>query len=273
MSSSGSLLARLLPLCLCVEALVAVSEIRPGSAGREPVADPRPSATTLKPAGWLVRVDGWTLGVDEVARGALATLLLPIPPESVDPQVPPAGGFPFQDLIVSTAIEEGLDWRLVAAIIAEESGFDPTSESEAGAFGLMQVRPIAALDVGEDDFHSPSGNVRTGVRYLKRLMDLFPVPDPHQQLALVLAAYNMGPAHLSDAQALAERYGLTPQRWYDSVELVLPLLEEPAVYSRLPNGYAQGRQTLRYVRRVLDRYERLRQSQWRHAPGMPARAF
>jgi membrane-bound lytic murein transglycosylase F len=122
----------------------------------------------------------------------------------------------------------------------------------------MQVRPIAARDVDMDDFHTPAANVRAGVRYLRRLLSMFPAADPHQQIALALAAYNMGPAHLSDAQILAKRYGLDSRRWYDGIELVLPLLEQPAIYRTLPNGFAQGRSVLRYVEKVLSGYERLR---------------
>lgn len=153
---------------------------------------------------------------------------------------------------------EGLDWRLIVAIIAVESGFNPTVESAAGAYGLMQVMPIAARDVNMAEFQTPASNVRAGVRYFRRLLSMFPAADPHQQIALALAAYNMGPAHLADAQILAVRYKLNPRRWYDHVESVLPLLEQPAIYRTLPNGFARGRSVRRYVENVLGRYERLR---------------
>ena len=122
----------------------------------------------------------------------------------------------------------------------------------------MQVRPIAARDVDMDEFQTPAANIRAGVRYLRRLLSMFPAADPHQQLALALAAYNMGPAHLNDAQILATRYGLSPRRWYDSIEVVLPLLEQPAIYRTLPNGFARGSSVLRYVEHVLGHNERLR---------------
>jgi len=77
-----------------------------------------------------------------------------------------------------------------------------------------------------------------------------------ERLPLMLAAYNMGPGHVADAQTLAKRFGFDPLRWYDSMERVLPLLEQPALYEQLPNGYARGRATVKYVRRVLDRYAR-----------------
>ena len=72
----------------------------------------------------------------------------------------------------------------------------------------------------------------------------------------MLAAYNMGPAHVEDAQTIARHFGYNPLRWDDSMDVVLPLLEQPAFYEKLPSGYAQGGATVGYVNRVLDRYAR-----------------
>lgn len=251
---------RLIVAAICLEALVAIG---PALQARAVPVVPRPLAedgARQREPHWVVKVDGWTLELDRVHSGylraldaALAELQEPEPQEGGK-----VGEIPYLDLIARTATNEGLDWRLVVAVIAVESGFNPTSESEAGAYGLMQVRPIAARDVGMDEFQTPAANVRAGARYLRRLLSMFPAADRHQQLALALAAYNMGPAHLNDAQILATRYGLNPRRWYDGMELVLPLLEQPAIYRTLPNGFARGSSVLRYVENVLGRYERLR---------------
>ncbi len=40
------------------------------------------------------------------------------------------------------------------------------------------------------------------------------------------------------------------------MELMLPLLEEPQIYAHLPNGFAKGRDTVAYVERILERYQR-----------------
>lgn len=251
---------RLVVAAICLEALVAI-----GPAWRTravPTVSPAPSgdAKDQRQPHWVVKVDGWTLELQGVHRGYLGDLEAAL--AALEEPEPLLGDkksdIPYLDLIARTATSEGLDWRLVVAVIAVESGFNPTSESEAGAYGLMQVMPIAARDVDMDEFQTPAANVRAGVRYLRRLLAMFPATDPHQQLALALAAYNMGPAHLSDAQILATRYGLNPRRWYDGVELMLPLLEQPAIYRTLPNGFARGQSVLRYVEHVLGRYERLR---------------
>jgi soluble lytic murein transglycosylase-like protein len=207
---------------------------------------------------WVVKIDGWTLRLDDVDAGYWAAVLRELDAESGERPDPGTAQYPYLDLIMRTASAEGIDWRLIVAVIAEESAFDARAESPAGAYGLMQVRAIAAREVEAERYRTPAANVRTGVRYLKRMMNLFPSADAFQGLALALAAYNMGPAHLADAQSLARRYGVDPMRWDDALERVLPLLEEPLVYPRLPNGFARGRTTVAYVERVRRRFDRLR---------------
>ena len=163
---------------------------------------------------------------------------------------------PFDRLIVHHATAEGFDWRLIAAVIFEESRFDPASRSDKGAYGLMQVRPIAAEAVGAERFKAPDDNVKTGVRYLRQLDEMFHEARGADRLGLVLAAYNVGPGHLRDAQLLARQFGYDPNRWQDGIDLMLPLLEEPAIYEELPSGFAHGSDTVAYVQRILQRYQR-----------------
>lgn len=250
---------RLVVAAVCLEALVTLRPPLPSPEMRL-ASNPSPDGAGVRPPHWLIKVDGWTFEMDRVHRGYLQDLE-GASAEIEDSQPPweeKGNEIPYLDLIARTSAAEGIDWRLVVAVIAVESAFDPTSESEAGAYGLMQVRPIAAREVEMAEFQTPAANVRAGVRYLRRLLSMFPAADRYQQLALALAAYNMGPAHLNDAQLLATRYRLNPRRWYDGLELMLPLLEQPGIYRTLPNGFARGGQTVRYVEQVLTRYERLR---------------
>jgi membrane-bound lytic murein transglycosylase F len=117
----------------------------------------------------------------------------------------------------------------------------------------MQVRPVAAREVGEVRYREPEANLRAGTRYLKHLEDLFRPARGRDRLALMLAAYNMGPAHVFDAQELAQWLGYDPFVWDGSMDQVIQLLELPRVYRELPNGYAQGRQVVAYVDRILER--------------------
>jgi hypothetical protein len=204
-----------------------------------------------------LRIDGWHIEVDAVdASGSL-------PPEPRSGVAvarvirrPRSSFSRYDHLIRWHAASNGLDWRLVTALVQEESAFKPTAVSAKGAIGLMQVRPIAAADVGETEFASPDDNIRTGVRYLKRLESMLAPASGRDGLALVLAAYNLGPAHVQDAQILARAYGFDPHRWDNAMALMLPLLEDPTFHRRLPSGYAQGRAAVTYVERILGRYER-----------------
>lgn len=90
----------------------------------------------------------------------------------------------------------GVDYALLQALIATESGFDPVAVSPKGAVGLMQLMPDTARRYGvagdsknpvEKKLTDPRTNIKAGTKYLSYLLDLFP-----GQLELALAAYNAG---------------------------------------------------------------------------------
>jgi len=227
---------------------LAAAPSAPGSVDPQPDALQRPGTWSLRAGGWYIRVDG-----AEVPVPALSDLTAAPPRARLAITISP-----FDRLIAHHAEAEGFDWRLIAALIFEESGFNPFSRSDKGAVGLMQVRPIAAESVGADHFKTPADNVQAGVRYLRQLDEMFHTVTGRERLPIVLAAYNIGPGHVRDAQMLARRFGYDPNRWESALELMLPLLEQPSLYAPLSNGYAKGSETVAYVRRILDRYERYR---------------
>jgi len=98
------------------------------------------------------------------------------------------------------------------------------------------------------------------VRYLRQLDEMFQQVRGLDRLKFVLAAYNIGPGHVRDAQMLARRFGYDPYRWDDAVAVMLPLLEEPAIYETLPLGFGRGSTTVAYVSRVLDRFQHYRRT-------------
>ena len=94
------------------------------------------------------------------------------------------------------AERSGVDYALLKAVIATESGFDAQAVSPKGALGLMQLMPATAERFGVaatgartlvQQLHDPAVNVPAGARYLRHLLDLF-----DGQLELALAAYNAG---------------------------------------------------------------------------------
>jgi hypothetical protein len=228
-------------------------------AGLAPGPAPVPHA--VRPGHWSVVVDGWYIELDGVAGVHSAA------PDTA--ATVPSLLSPYDQLIGKYAEEAGLDWRFVAAVIYEESHFEPDSVSDAGAVGLMQVRPIAAREVGELNFQEPEANIRAGVHYLQRLEREYESAGDRHRQALMLAAYNMGIAHVQDAQALARRFGYDPLRWDGAMDVMVSLLEEPQVYANLPNGFARGRSVVDYVDRVLRRYAAYRRDLPALPPGHP----
>lgn len=92
-------------------------------------------------------------------------------------------------LMREAAQAHGIEFELLQALIATESGFDPVVVSPRGAVGLMQVLPTTAERYGvvASGLSDPRTNIRAGARHLRTLMDLFP-----GRLDLALAAYNAG---------------------------------------------------------------------------------
>jgi membrane-bound lytic murein transglycosylase MltF len=158
----------------------------------------------------------------------------------------------------------GFDWRLVAALIFQESSFEESAVSVSGAQGLMQLMPEVSAEMGVTNTRRPEANIRAGVRYLGRLARRFQEAESGDRLALVLAAYFLGPGHVFDAQDLARELGLNAQAWRRGLEETLPLLEDERFHARTRLGFAHGRQAVAYVNRILERYELYRQRLDRH---------
>ena len=102
----------------------------------------------------------------------------------------------YQDAILKTAAEYHLSPALVAAVIRNESSFNPKAESSVGATGLMQLMPDTAdwiagkLHVENFSFDMmtvPESNIRFGCWYLSYLSSLFN-SDPY----CVVCAYHAG---------------------------------------------------------------------------------
>jgi membrane-bound lytic murein transglycosylase F len=82
----------------------------------------------------------------------------------------------------------------------------------------------------------------------------FPQGHADDRLALILASYLLGPGHVEDAQRLARRLGYDPHCWTDSMERVLPLLEDAAYHGQTLYGSAAGGRAVRYVNAIRKRY-------------------
>ncbi len=167
---------------------------------------------------------------------------------------------PYDDLLKEYARAVRWDWRLVAALVYQESKFNPSATSGAGAVGLMQVLPSTARWMGnrQPSLLSPETNIRTGVQYLHWLQGQWQelLGDEEQLIKFTLSSYDVGLGHVKDACQLAKKYGLNPRKWEGNVERML-LVKSNAKYYGDPvvqYGYCRGKEPVLYVKNILFYY-------------------
>jgi tape measure domain-containing protein len=180
-------------------------ELRALMGIRGPGQQPTPGASTgggLFAVPWAPR----TLGMP--APGTYG------PTEQPGAAYVPPGGLPmapsrFSDLITQAAQEFKIDAGLLSQLIRQESRFDPTAVSKAGAVGLAQIMPKTAEylqpGIGMEQLKDPATSIRLGAKYLAEQLTIF--HDSTDQIRLALAAYNAGPGKVGTALAAAAAAG------------------------------------------------------------------
>ena len=127
--------------------------------------------------------------------GALATA-------QTAPSAAPASGTgassAFDAQINAAAASNGIDPALLKGLVSQESGFNPSARSGAGAVGLTQQKPGTAASLGVTNPLDPAQSLQGGAKYLREQLDRF---GGDEQLAL--AAYNAGPGAV-------QKYGGVP---------------------------------------------------------------
>lgn len=142
-------------------------------------------------------------------------------------------------LIKRYAAEYDFDWLMIAAQAYQESRFDQSKTSSAGALGIMQLLPTTAADaaVGIPDISAAEDNIHAGVKYLRWLRDTYFSEDdidPLDRILFSFAAYNAGPGNTAKARRRAAQLGFDPNRWFGHVEIGMyrAVSGEPASYVR-----------------------------------------
>lgn len=107
------------------------------------------------------------------------------------------------------------DWRLLSALIYQESKFNQGVISRMGAIGLMQVMESTAKRLGFDDVYNPEENIHAGVLELRRLIRRYTKMGAEEDdiILLVLAAYNCGDGKVQHFMKMAENNGDDPLKW------------------------------------------------------------
>jgi membrane-bound lytic murein transglycosylase F len=170
------------------------------------------------------------------------------------PQVPPGNLTPYDEILKWVGRRRGIDWRLLASLMYEESRFNPFAVGPGGSSGLFQLMPATWRELGVDDPHHPMEAAEAGSLYLRHLMDMYqelPIPD---QVAMAIASYNVGPRHVFDARRHAKNLGLDPDRWLNNVELAMLELDDPEIARQYSAGVCRCRRAAGYTGRILRRY-------------------
>jgi len=170
------------------------------------------------------------------------------------PYVPPDALSPYDELLQWVGRSHGIDWRLVASLMYEESRFDPEAVGPGGSAGLFQFMPFVWRDLGVEDPHHPGDAAEAGGWYLRWLMDKFADLDLPDQVAMAVASYNVGPRHVFDARRLARHMNLDPDRRSGNVETAMLILDDPEVARQYPAGVCRCRRAVGYTRRIFRRY-------------------
>jgi soluble lytic murein transglycosylase-like protein len=144
--------------------------------------------------------EGQSVSVQKVGAPTLIRRILPDAASgtAAAPAATSSGlaGVPYARLFTQAGTRYGVDPSLLAAVASQESGFDASAVSPAGAEGLMQFMPSTARGLGVDPL-DPASSVDGAAKYLSGLENRFGSPS------LALAAYNAGPGAVS-------RYGGIP---------------------------------------------------------------
>jgi soluble lytic murein transglycosylase-like protein len=117
--------------------------------------------------------------------------------EYIPSDVPTSGDRSLDLVIMHVGEQEGVDPRLIHAVIWQESKYKNEATSQVGAQGLMQLMPATAKRFNCDDRSDAESNVTAGTKYLRFLLKRF-----DGNVSLALAAYNAGEGNVDKYEGI-----------------------------------------------------------------------
>ncbi len=168
------------------------------------------------------------LGEASALPTATATASSALPIASTTTAGAPAGGeaggpVPYAAQIQAACAKYGVDPALLAGVIEQESHFDPSAGSPAGAQGLTQLMPETARGLGVTNPYDPAQAIEGGARLLGEKLAEF-----GGDTELALAAYNAG------SGAVHQYHGIPP--YAETQEYVQKVLGYAAGYASAFGG-------------------------------------
>ncbi len=169
----------------------------------------------------------------------------------------------YDNIFREVADQEGVDWRLLSAIAYHESKFRKDEVSGRGAIGIMQIMPHVArsYNVQEQELRDPHTNIHLSAKLINAIEAMMQLPSSipaADRMSLVLACYNGGFGHISDARRLARAEGEDYSKWSVVAEY-LELLSYPEYYELEVVKYGSFTgygETMGFVKAVMSRYKK-----------------
>ena len=150
-----------------------------------------------------------------------------------------------------------MPWELIAAISYQESHWDPEAVSPTGVRGMMMLTRQTARLMKVNRLKVEE-SIDGGVRYFLYIKGRLPksIKEPDRTW-ISLAAYNVGIGHIYDVRKLIRKNRGNPDSWKE-IKFYLPYLSKKNVYKNLRYGYARGWEPVKYVKRIRNYYEILK---------------
>ena len=165
---------------------------------------------------------------------------------------------PYDELLKRYAKDLGWDWRMLAAVVYQESRFSINSVSHRGAVGLMQVMPQTAGTYGVNDLVNPEKNLKAGTSHLKRLQKMLSKSglEGDELVKFTLAAYNAGEGRIADCRRFAESINADSRKWSEITSIIPQMREDSILENKdVKLGKFQGYETIAYVDNIMSLYE------------------
>ncbi len=167
----------------------------------------------------------------------------------------------YGEIIIDECNYYKLDWRLILAMIKQESAFTSDAVSHAGAYGFMQIMPrtgsMLEQTLNLEDHRSPVNNLKAGIYYYAMLVGRYYGAGDTNMYKFALASYNAGSGRVEDAMSMAYYFNEDYKDWdivKEYMKLLAPWndsLHQLVWGSKPPNGvFANWKEPYNYVENI-----------------------